>query len=301
MFWNPSQPLEQWMIKDLLETIDVKARGIRVGKTGKCYADFESEEIMEAVKKLDGESVGDVVITVSAVPPRDDSQRNNFNKHDQGRRGGYREGGSYKERKENMERRDGRRDGGYDRSGKRDGGRRKYENDGQRGEREEGGFRRFDRDGKKDGFRRHDRFENDSKKAEEKTEGGYTRKYAPDRKREEEAKPEEKPQTQVVEKKEEKPQTVNDKTEERSQRGERRYGEQHDRRGRNGKSDKRSIFQHSKAPIDWDDVRKVSHPVEQVQPTTTHIEHKEEAAEEDEWQEVGAPKQKGNKKGKGKH
>ncbi|GAB1222639.1 hypothetical protein ENUP19_0120G0009 [Entamoeba nuttalli] len=80
MFYNPSVPLEQWMVKDLLETIDVRARGIRQGKTGKCYADFEDEETWKNVKALSGELVGDVTILVDDVPPRTDAPKNSFNK-----------------------------------------------------------------------------------------------------------------------------------------------------------------------------------------------------------------------------
>ena len=114
MFWNPQQPLEQWMIKDLLESIDVKARGIRVGKTGKCYADFENEEILESVKQLDGEKVGDVVITVSPVPKRADEPKRDFNakqnvkqqnqQNDKRRKYQNQNQSSYREKKEQQER-----------------------------------------------------------------------------------------------------------------------------------------------------------------------------------------------------
>ncbi|KAL7721535.1 RRM domain-containing protein [Entamoeba marina] len=80
MFYNPTAPLEQWMVKDLLETIDVRARGIRQGKTGKCYADFENEEIWKQVKELSGTRIGDHAIIVCDVPPRTDTPNNSFNK-----------------------------------------------------------------------------------------------------------------------------------------------------------------------------------------------------------------------------
>ncbi|ELP85924.1 hypothetical protein EIN_135080 [Entamoeba invadens IP1] len=76
MFMNPTQPLENWMVKELLENIDVKARGIRQGKTGKCYADFEDQETWLKVKALNGEQVGETTIFISDVPPRTDAPKN---------------------------------------------------------------------------------------------------------------------------------------------------------------------------------------------------------------------------------
>nr|BAN41714.1 hypothetical protein, conserved [Entamoeba invadens] len=173
MFWNPNQPLEQWMVKDLLESIDVKPRGIRVGRTGKCYADFESSEVMTRVRCLDGNTVGDVVVTVSPVPARDEQKpfspkpRQDGDKpRRDGRRGGDRrdDGRSYQERKENQERRDGRRGGGRDRNE----------------ERTEGGAQREKRDDRREGgdrnggsyYRRDDRRDGGRDRNEERREGG---------------------------------------------------------------------------------------------------------------------------------
>lgn len=81
MFSNPeNQPLDDWMIKELLESINVSARGIRKGKTGKCYADFETKEVMEEVVKLSGKVIDGKEIIIGDVPPRENKPKHAFNK-----------------------------------------------------------------------------------------------------------------------------------------------------------------------------------------------------------------------------
>ncbi|EAL46227.1 hypothetical protein CL6EHI_159750 [Entamoeba histolytica] len=290
MFWNPSQPLEQWMIKDLLEGIDVKARGIRVGKTGKCYADFENAETLERVKELDGNSVGDIVITVSAVPPRDDSQKNSFNKprrdgrepkedgNEQRRRGrGNREGGSYRERKENQERKE--RGDGEERS-----------------HRGRGGYRNNYRNGEKRDYKPKYHYGNEQQKESTKEEVkslGTSSQETPI---------DSKPIEHKTDIKEIPTHNNTEKKEERQQfqpREGRRYGERkehtHGRREggdqrRGGRGGKKQF--HASEPIEWDNVKKVSHPVEQ-QPVVVKQEPQPNIQDDEgEWQEVKSKTQK---------
>ena len=80
MFHNPERIIETWIVKDLLEGVDVKARGIRQGKTGKCYADFDDEETWKKVKALSGQFIDDIQIFVDDVPPRTEAPKARFNK-----------------------------------------------------------------------------------------------------------------------------------------------------------------------------------------------------------------------------
>lgn len=81
MFYNPGKSVDTWQVKDLLESIDVAARGIRQGKSGKCYADFNDEETWKKVKEHSGESIGDLEIIIDDVPPRTEAPNKNFNKN----------------------------------------------------------------------------------------------------------------------------------------------------------------------------------------------------------------------------
>lgn len=81
MFYNQGKSVETWQVKDLLESIDVTARGIRQGKSGKCYADFNDEETWKKVKEHSGESIGELEIIIDDVPPRTEAPNKNFNKN----------------------------------------------------------------------------------------------------------------------------------------------------------------------------------------------------------------------------
>ena len=282
MFWNPSQPLEQWMVKDLLETVDVRARGIRVGRTGKCYADFENDEIRERVRELDGEKVGDVVITVSDVPsrvakPTKSAPKKEGNDNRRERRDGERGRGSYHERRE------------YDKTEERDGEKRSYRSyDGQRRERGEyrgrGGYRGRYNENRGYGENKR-RYYNDRENQEQKVEEQREVK-------EEQKVEEQKQETKEVEIDEQQKQEQRQE-EHRRYENNRTKGGRYGRKG-NNRGNSRTTGLGKQEEIDWGSVMKSGGDDSTEKQKPKPAPKPKENTEDDGWETVG-PKRKSKK------